>query len=331
MKNSNVKREVLLHVKKALDERLHGMEDVKRQLLISLHQRMSSQNSTSETEVGKKSANSFALLLNGPPGVGKTAIAHALAEGLGLYFYKIGCGNLDNAKMITGGESIWKGASISSLTQALIEAQHKNPIILLDEIDKNTNNKFNREVESALLQILDPTQNSNFRDLNMPEVPIDLSEVWFIATSNDKTKLSKPLLSRLNVIDIPAYTTPDLMTIVQRHIIPPICKKYGMAADSIVLEDSVLKAFIQASKSQIDEFGVRHMETVLQKIIGECMLKNELEAESSVGVDVGGESGVDVEENSNGSGSGSNGGKIVLTSDMFTSQHSTSAYSSIYL
>lgn len=338
MGNSNVKREVLLHVKKALDKRLHGMEDVKRQLLISLHQRMSTQswhksqletqnvstdNSTldskleANSESGKKSANSFALLLNGPPGVGKTAIAHALAEGLGLYFYKIGCGNLDNAKMITGGESIWRGASISSLSQALIEAQHKNPIILLDEIDKNTNNKYNREVESALLQILDPTQNFNFRDLNMPEVPIDLSEVWFIATSNDKSKLSKPLLSRLNVIDIPAYTTPDLMTIVQRHIIPPICKKYRMPADSIVLEDAVLKSWIQASKSQIDEFGVRHMETVLQKIIGECMLKNELE--SNVGVEVGvadEEAGV---------------GKIVLTSDMFASQKSNVNYSSIYL
>src|SRR5690606_5503093 len=219
-----------------------------RQLLIALNIRLNNPSSC------------VSILLHGSSGIGKTAIAHCLAEGLGLYFHKISCGNMDNAKVLTGGESIWKGASSSSIVQGMIEAGHKNLIVLLEELDKN-NNKYNKEVENALLQILDPTQNNNFRDQNIPEVPIDLSHILFIGTCNDITKLSKPLLSRMHVINLSPYSINDLLQITKRHVIPNIEKKCfeSREHEKVEVEDAVVLQCIKRYKKQIDELGVRYV------------------------------------------------------------------------
>lgn len=253
-------KEILTKVKTTLDEKLFGMEKVKKQLLIALNIRLNNPSACT------------CILLHGNAGLGKTAIAHALAEGLGLHFYKICCGNMDNAKILTGGESIWKGATSSALVQGMSEAGYKNPVVLLDELDKNTG-KYNKEVENALLQILDPTQNNNFRDLNIPEVPIDISHMLFIGTCNDITKLSKPLLSRVRVINLSPYTKEELLNITKRHVIPSIEKK---CCGKVEVSDEVVLRCIQAHKKQIDDLGIRYVNDLFEKVIGEAMLENTL-------------------------------------------------------
>lgn len=251
---------LLQHVKQTLDDHLYGLEGVKRELLIALNIRLSNPKV------------STAILLNGKAGVGKTMMAHVLAKALGLYFHKISLGNIDHAQVLTGGESIWKGSSLSSITQALIEAKSKNPIILLDEIDKNRGKGNANSVENALLQILDPTQNHNFRDLNIPEVPIDLSSVWWIATSNSTEKLSRPLLSRLRLIEVPDYSMDDLKNIVRRYVIPSICKKCVVDEKRIELDEKVLSRVLLENKKNIDELGVRFLEGLFEKTIGNLLL-----------------------------------------------------------
>lgn len=266
LKFSDRPKHVLLnHVKDYLNDNLYGMENVKKQLLVTLNLRLSNPNMGSS------------VLLNGPPGVGKTMIAHCLAKAMGVYFYKISLGNLDDAKILTGGEAIWKGSNVSGITQGLIEAEGKNPIILLDEIDKNRSKHYGQTVENALLQILDPTQNHNYRDLNIPEVPIDLSAIWWIATSNSIEHISKPLLSRLRLIEVPEYSTDDLKNITIGYVIPSICKRCGIHSEDVSVSEEAIESMILSQKSYIDQLGVRFIEDVFEKAIGELMLQDALD------------------------------------------------------
>ena len=250
----------LKHVKDQLDEKLYGLEDVKKELLMTLNIRLSNPRV------------STAILLNGKAGVGKTMISHVLAEAVGLYFYKISLSNITHPQALTGGESIWEGSNSSIITQALIEGDCKNPLILLDEIDKSRcKSGLNNGVENALLQILDPTQNDNYRDLNIPEVPIDLSAVWWIATSNSIENISKPLMSRLRLIEVPDYSAADLKKITRGYVFPGIAKKCGIKKP-IQIEEPVLNTFLAENAESIDSLGIRFIEGYFEKIIGSILL-----------------------------------------------------------
>ena len=230
--------------KEKLDEEHYGLEKVKDRRILT---------SKGQTPI---------LCLAGPPGTGKTSIARSLAEALGRPYVRISLGGVRDEAEIRGHRKTYVGAMPGRIATALRNAKVKNPLMLLDEIDK-VSNDYKGDTFSALLEVLDSEQNDKFRDHYL-EVPIDLSEVLFVTTANTLQTIPRPLLDRMEVIEINSYTENEKIHIAQRHLIPKQLKSHGLSEEQLSISK---KALQKIATVYTREAGVRQLE---RKIGGIC-------------------------------------------------------------
>ncbi len=239
--------ETVCDIKKAKEilERDHdGMNDVKERILEFL---------ASTQFSGKKGGQIICLV--GPPGVGKTSIASSIAESLGRKYIRVSLGGIRDESDIRGHRKTYVGAMPGRIVSALQKVGTMNPLILLDEIDKLTCDAHG-DPSSALLEVLDSEQNKSFRD-HFVEMPIDLSECVFIATANTLETVSRPLIDRMEVIELNAYTRTEKLKIAKNHLIPKQLKAHGLNKKQLNITQTAIAEIIDYYTS---EAGVRNLE-----------------------------------------------------------------------
>lgn len=234
----------LKQAEKILEEDHYGLEKVKERILEYLSVRLLT---------GK--GESPILCLVGPPGTGKSSIAKSVARALDKKYVRISLGGVRDEAEIRGHRKTYVGAMPGRIASALKNAGVKNPVMLLDEVDKASND-YKGDVFSALLEVLDSEQNSKFRD-NYIELPVDLSEVLFIATANTLSTIPRPLLDRMEVIEVNSYTENEKMHIAKEHLIPKQIKIHGLKKSQISITDKALEKIIV---HYTQEAGVRNLE-----------------------------------------------------------------------
>ncbi len=237
--------------KKILDEDHEGLSKVKDRILEFVAVKQFSDNIKNQI-----------ICLVGPPGVGKTSVAASVARSLGRKYARVSLGGMHDEAEIRGHRKTYVGAMPGRIISAIINAKAENPVIVLDEIDKMASN-FRGDPTSALLEVLDPEQNKNFRD-NFMEIPIDLSDTLFIATANSYDGIPTPLLDRMEIIELSAYTDSEKLGIAKKHLIPKQLNKNGLNSRYFRISDEGITALI---KSYTREAGVRTLERTIASLI----------------------------------------------------------------
>lgn len=249
--NKTVKENTdLAYAEKILDADHYGLEQVKERVLEFLAVRTLT-----------KKGESPILCLVGPPGTGKTSIARSLARALQKPYVRISLGGVRDEAEIRGHRRTYVGAMPGRIANGLKTAGVKNPVMLLDEIDK-VSSDYKGDTFSALLEVLDSEQNSKFQDHYM-EVPLDLSEVLFIATANSLQTIPRPLLDRMEIIEVSSYTENEKLHIAEEHLIPKQLEKHGLTSDTLSISK---RAIWKIAENYTKEAGVRQMEREIGNI-----------------------------------------------------------------
>lgn len=238
------------HSQQILEEDHYGLEKVKERILEFLAVR--------KMTGGR---NSTVLCLEGPPGVGKTSIARSIARALGRKFVRVSLGGIHDESDIRGHRKTYIGAMEGRIMAAMREAKVKNPLILLDEIDK-MGVDYKGDPSAALLEVLDNEQNNAFRD-HYIEIPFDLSNVLFITTANTLDRISQPLLDRMEIIRISGYTGTEKFHIARDYLIKKALNKTGMKEEQFNVTDGAINKIIE---SYTREAGVRKLEQTLESL-----------------------------------------------------------------
>ena len=243
--NKNLKK-----ASQILEEDHYGLEKVKERIMEFLAVRTLT-----------KKGESPILCLAGPPGTGKTSIARSVARALGKEYVRMSLGGVRDEAEIRGHRRTYIGAMPGRIANGLIQAGVKNPLMLLDEIDK-VSSDYKGDTSSALLEVLDSEQNNKFRD-HYVEIPLDLSEVLFIATANDLQTIPRPLLDRMEIIEINSYTENEKEHIAREHLIPKQIKIHGLKEAQLSIDEQALREIISGYTK---EAGVRSLERKIGEI-----------------------------------------------------------------
>ncbi len=240
----------LKRAEKILERDHYGLKEVKKRILEFLAVRKLAPDVKGQI-----------ICLYGPPGVGKTSIAHSIAEALGKKYVRVSLGGVRDESDIRGHRKTYIGAMPGRIINAMRQAQSANPLILLDEIDKMSND-FRGDPSSAMLEVLDSEQNHAFRD-HYIEVPFDLSDVMFITTANSLDTIPAPLRDRMEIITLSSYTREEKFQIAKRHLVPKQLKKHGLSANGLRISDDAIYAIID---SYTREAGVRNLERTISSL-----------------------------------------------------------------
>jgi ATP-dependent Lon protease len=244
--------------KTTLDEDHYGLEKVKNRILEYLAVKKLGQERGPQE--GAKMREPI-LCFVGPPGVGKTSLGQSIARALDRKFMRQSLGGLHDEAEIRGHRRTYIGAMPGRIIQALKRVENRDPVIMLDEVDK-VGADWRGDPSSALLEVLDPEQNKDFRD-NYLDVPFDLSQVMFITTANQLDTIPPPLLDRMEVLHLPGYTEHEKLNIAKKYLIPKEIKANALKPEEIVIEDDTLRGII---KDYTREAGVRNLEREIANV-----------------------------------------------------------------
>jgi ATP-dependent Lon protease len=258
----------IAEAKRVLDEDHTGLEDVKERILEYLAVRkLRAERGLAEAD-GSARGSGAILTLVGPPGVGKTSLGESVARALGRKFVRISLGGIHDEAEIRGHRRTYVGAIPGRIVRALKEAGTKNPVMMLDEVDK-IGNDWRGDPSSALLEVLDPAQNHTFRDHYL-EVDLDLSEVLFVTTANVAETIPGPLLDRMEVIRLDGYTEDEKVAIARHHLVRRQVERNGLRAEEVNLPDESLRVIVG---DYTREAGVRNLEREIGKVMRKVATK----------------------------------------------------------
>lgn len=254
--NQSVPADSFATAEKILDKDHYGLKKIKERILEQIALIMNNPEGQSPI-----------ICFVGPPGVGKTSLGQSIANALGREFQRVSLGGLHDEAEIRGHRRTYIGAMPGRIIEAMRRSSTVNPVIMLDELDK-IGADYKGDPAAALLEVLDPAQNCRFHD-NYVDVDYDLSSVTFIATANTLNTISKPLLDRIEVIEITGYTTEEKVEIAWRHILPRLMKKHNVGKDVFSISKEVIKKLIDEYTS---ESGVRQLEKNLESLMRKRLL-----------------------------------------------------------
>ena len=238
-------------VRQALDKDHHGIEDVKERIVEYM----------AVTELTGSMAGPI-LCFVGPPGTGKTSLGHSIARAIGRPFIRVSVGGVRDEAEIRGHRRTYIGAMPGKIIQSLQRAGVHNPVFMIDEIDKMGANSVTGDLASAMLEVLDPEQNAAFMDHYL-DLPINLSNVLFIATANTLYDIPEPLRDRMEVIPIPGYTEEEKLEIAHRYLIPKQCRQHGLGREGLALTD---EAIVRVIREYTGEPGLRNFDRRMERI-----------------------------------------------------------------
>ncbi len=244
-------------VKSVLEHDHYGMKEVKERIEEFLASRLKAGN-------GKGAI----ICLAGPPGVGKTSIGYSIARALGKKIFRFSVGGMRDEAEIKGHRRTYVGAMPGKIIQAMKTVGVPDPVILIDEIDK-MGESYQGDPASALLEVLDPEQNTSFQDFYV-DLPYDLSNVLFIVTANDPSRIPEPLLDRMEIIELSGYTPNEKIHIGQEYLVPRLLKKNGLSKKEIRFDS---KALSMIAEEYAREAGVRNFEKLIDKIMRKVALE----------------------------------------------------------
>jgi ATP-dependent Lon protease len=261
---SETKEINLQEARRILDEQHYGLDKVKDRIIQHL-----------AVMKLKKSRKGSIILLVGPPGTGKTSLGRSIAETLGRKYIRVSLGGIKDEAEIRGHRRTYVGALPGRIIQNLRKAGQKNPVFVLDEVDKLMA-AYNGDPASALLEVLDPEQNHSFTDHYL-EVPYDLSEIFFIATANSTESIPAPLLDRMEVIPISSYTSTEKYHIGKDHLVPLVLEEHGLTLDMLVIEDETLKKVVSDYTMEAGVRGLRRQLASIARVSSEKIVSGKVE------------------------------------------------------